>query len=711
MRSWAALLGAALAVCGGCGGDEPLAPTCTVTAPAGAERVDPAAVAVHFDAAGDHADVVRADVARYLGALWGAAPTIAGGRPADAATYALWLSTDDEARALVGEPGPGGYALRRIDDGGRVRIVAWAADEHALAYAAYALLEELGARFFHPREELVPALDGAWLPRALDVTRTPAFATRGLQLHTLHPIETMAELVIPGEENLARAKQLVDWLVKTGHNQLQWYLFEDLDAAAYGPYLDALTAHAHRRGVRLGVIAQLWGGSSLQNAFALVHTEAGWQSELEAQLDVLLDLGFDMIEIALGEFLAADPDRVVEWLDHATALAASRGVELSVINHVGNQPELWVDYQGEQVFFYHLPGFADPRLTNSVHTVFFFDLYRPWAGYGHPDFGLQREFLLGELGERPVRYHPESAYWATADIDVPLFLPSYLYARWLDVTGLYADTMGLEPIEGHVLFSSGHEWGYWLTDYLTARMLWQPEAPFESFLHHAALGFGSCAGEVETGLSELVAAQNEYLFDRRLVGFLSGEDAHDDFGELSGFETTPRRPAFEDVMALAPPELADFEADAVLGLDEASAAFAAVESRLGAVCALPDAALDRWCRELHDGAAIVRLRAQHAAELYRAVIAAARGGDAGVHLGQARGRIDEALGVVARREPFYRGPAERLVGAYKNPTIYDFGYLHQTHELCLWLRQQEQAQTLIETGSPASFVGLRSCVD
>ena len=67
---------------------------------------------------------------------------------------------------------------------------------------------------------------------------------------------------------------------------------------------------------------------------------------------------------------------------------------------------------------------------------------------------------------RRVKYHPESAYWISADVDVPLFLPEFLYSRWLDVHNLVSEARqnGLPPLYGHLMFSSGHEWGYWLTE-------------------------------------------------------------------------------------------------------------------------------------------------------------------------------------------------------------------------------------------------------
>jgi hypothetical protein len=201
--------------------------------------------------------------------------------------------------------------------------------------------------------------------------------------------------------------------------------------------------------------------------------------------------------------------------------------EINVQNHVGNYPNLWVQYKGQTVFYYHLPQFADPRLGQTVHTLFFFDVYRDWATYAHPDFHLQHDYMLKELPTRRVSYFPESAYWISADVDVPLFLPEYLYARWLDIHQLTSEIAqaALPPLHGHLTFSSGHEWNYWLTDYLTAKMLWEPAHPLEYFLSHYAAAYGSCAADIEAALASFVDLQSSYLFDQRLVSYVQGENA------------------------------------------------------------------------------------------------------------------------------------------------------------------------------------------
>jgi hypothetical protein len=109
---------------------------------------------------------------------------------------------------------------------------------------------------------------------------------------------------------------------------------------------------------------------------------------------------------------------------------------------------------------------------------------------------------------------------------------------------------------------------------------------------------------------------------------------------------------------------------------------------------------------------IDRLRAEHTLLLYRAVIDSTRGGNAhGDLLDQAKKLTQDAEAVIARREGEYRFPLPGLVDQYQNPTVYEWGYLHQTHTACFWQRQDIQAETLITDGFPASYSILPSCDD
>jgi hypothetical protein len=681
-------------------------------------RVGPAQVAVHLDAPSDAGmEFVRADLEHYLGRLWGGGAPVAAGVPAFDRPHTIWITSSETARDLVGGAPPGGYTLQLVDHQASRVLVAYGAGAQELSYAAYALLEELGARFFHPMQDLVPDLGAPHLPATLDLRREPAFATRGLHVHLLHPIEYFDALHEPGDANLAEAARLVDWLARTGQNHLQYWIVNHPDPQAFREHCRKVVDYAHTRGLTVGVVVQLWGGSSTQNSYELVSEVEGWQTQLESQLDSLMEVPWDVVEMGLGEFLAGDAASIVQWLDHATAYMAINhpGTQLSVQNHVGDFPELWVDYQGSSEYFYHLPQHCDERLANNVHTVFLFDLYREYAGYGHEDFHLQRQYLLEQLAttDRKMRYIPESGYWVTADVDVPAFLPMYLVARWNDIHGLDAETreLGIRPLDGHVLYSSGHEWGYWMTDYLTARMAWDATAPLEKHLAHVARAFGGCGAEVEQALLRLIELQTKYLFDERLIAYLSGEDLHDDLGYLAGFVTTPRRLAFEEVFAMAELDRAAFEATVVHRLEEAVRELGEVDALLARACRRPDETLGAWCRELVDGAAITRLRLDHSRALYAAVIAAARGADASHGLDEAGAIRERAAVVVQRRAADYRFDAARLVESWENPTAYDFGYLRQAHTLCYWHRQAEQAASAAKGEGAVALGSLPTCLD
>jgi hypothetical protein len=677
---------------------------------------EPSDVALNLERGGDPSlDPVAADLASYLGKMWGGAFTAVDAPPDFSKKLTIWISTSQDARTAAGFTATDGYSIVRLDPPGQTRVLVVANDAKNLAFGAYALLEELGARFFHPLDEIVPALSHPVVPYSMHITRAAAFRTRGLQLHTLHPIEYFHVFNEPSDEHFAEAKRFVDWLVKTGQNYFQWVELATVDWASWQPYAQSIVDYAHSRGVRVGANIQVWGGASLQNNYVLVTDATNWQPQMDAGLDKIMTIGWDTLELALGEFVSADPQEVIDWLNEAVqhVLSAHPNVEVDVQNHVGNYSNLYVQYQGQTVYYYHLPQFADARLGQTVHTLSLFDLYRDWATYAHPDFHFQHDYILQELPTRRVSYFPESAYWISADIDVPLFLPEFLQARWNDIHGLVSDVTkaGLPPLEGHLMFSSGQEWNYWLTDYLTAKMLWEPMQPLSYFIDHYANAFGSCGADIGSAVSSLVDLQNHYLFDERLLPYVQGENATVDEGYLLGYETHPKRVAFETVLAMAPPDRADFVANVVSEVEAYAAAIQPLEDAVAARCRGADASIASFCGELWDGIEIDRLRASQSAALYRSILDLAAGGDGKADLARAQSFTSLAAQVIARREPHYRFPLHDLVDSYPNATAYAFGYLRTAHTLCYWTRQEMQVQALMQDGVPATVSTLPGCTN
>jgi hypothetical protein len=675
-------------------------------------------VGVYLDSSDPMLAPVRADLASYLGTMWGGGVGVAASAPDGSKRASVWISSSAAAATALGTTIDRGYAIKRTDAGGRTTLLVYAPDAVDLAYGAYALLEELGARFFHPKQELVPALGAPRLPHAIDVWRRPMTETRGLQPHTLHPIDYLPVFMEPSDANLADAKRFVDWLVKTGQNYVQWPLLSTVDWNTWKPYAASMLAYAHARGVSVGAVPQVWGGASLQNNFVLVSDAGSWASEMRTGLDKLMELPWDRIVLALGEFTSTGPQAIVDWLDFATEYLTSKNpaLKVDVQNHVGNYPQLWVPYDGQTYFYYHLPGFCDARLGQSVHTLSFFDLYRDWATYAHPNFHLQHAYLLDELAAgRRAGYFPESAYWISADIDVPAFLPEFIYARWLDIHTLSQEIADqrLPALDHHVSFMSGHEWGYWLTDYLVAKMLWQPDAPLDTFLRSYSSAFGNCAADIDAALSSTIDLQTRYLFDQRLLPYVQGENETVDLGYIAGLETHPKRIEFEQLLPMTEAQRSAFETSVVGGLDAYAAQSQPLEDAVAARCRGSDATIAPWCDELQDGISIVRLRAQHTATLYRSILAYARGqaGDAASLLSQAQQITSQAGAVVARRESQYRFDLERDTGQYQNPTIYGFGYLRPAHTLCYYTRREAQVSFILQNGVASTLAGLPSCAN
>lgn len=64
------------------------------------------------------------------------------------------------------------------------------------------------------------------------------------------------------------------------------------------------------------------------------------------------------------------------------------------------------------------------------------------------------------------------------DVDVPLFLPIYGQRRQHDLRRMAVrEIREAFRIDGQVNFDSGWEWGYWLSDVVTARASWDPLLP------------------------------------------------------------------------------------------------------------------------------------------------------------------------------------------------------------------------------------------
>ncbi len=585
-------------------------------------------------------------------------------------------------------------------DGAGTRLVVQGGAPLGKQYGLWHALEALGYRFVHPWHTKVPEVFAAAPAEALGQELAPEVdQRRGLHLHTLHPTESLYDFWLPGEANLEGAWRTVDFVVKQRGNYLQWCALDDIMgppalADAWRAHTRQVTDFAHARGLRTGVALQLFGQSNLQNAFDLIDDATGADvvPEMERRLHLLLDeTGFDALNLSFGEFFGAEPARFVAEVDSAYAAMqrVQPGVEVMATIHVGNYEDLRVTYLGERQLYYFLVRYVNPAIVPWVHTTMYFNLYDD-AGlaYLHEEFDEHRAYLEGRLrAGQPAGYFPESAYWVAFDINIPTFTPVYLRSRHTDLARLAQ----AGRLRDHVLFSSGWEWGYWLTDALTLRMTYARPAAWSDAVVEWFRAWGAAGATAGSLVTRLGEAQHRALIVERLAAWVASRDQLIDAGDRLGIFSQPDRLEFREIAELSPAAREAFEGTVVarLGVHAAELAVLAAEAE-----ALP--VEDKVLAELRDGVVVTALRVRFIHALTSAAVAHGEGGDGAAWLGEADDALEAAKRVVARRRGALWDPDPKpILRNTPNPTFYQYGYLREADSLCFWVRERAQARQLV----------------
>jgi hypothetical protein len=642
--------------------------------------------------------------------------------------------TDDEAFVLQSEVTPGGTRLMAVGAPGQSR---------AAAYGAYALLEEVGFAFLHPLSPWhAPALRLPALP--LHRAEAPRWKTRTIHLHTQHPLE-LTELLQgwgPGgvldaagwAAQLPEWDRYLEWLLANRQNGVEWFLLwaDSWSTFADGPErflrLSILVQHAHAFGLAAGLDVPIVFGQ--QHAFRLLRNqqasnEPAELAELRGRVDQVLDAGFDFLgtESGTSEFTAPDPQRMLDWMNAVTDEAAVQGhhpVYIKAHASAGQQATGFVDpTDGGVLNFNFLPHYADARLGVLPHTVQPYGLDDPAPVYGNTDFGYLEDFLRMETGRRPVLWYPESAYWVSVDVDVPLFLPLYAERRLADLRRLAADedanrmAVPGARMSGQLLFSSGWEWGYWLNDVVAARGAWQPSVgqsdaqAWATALAPVVRPFGPQAAAVATWLHDVASAEHALLIfgevngvrpqtiaQRNGYGYLVAWDTWDDIAKTTGLMpfTQPDKLGLVDMrnpLHGGPGYTA--EVDPLLAAMQSQ--FADLAARGEVLRASVPAESTALFDELADAMQVTALRARQVHGLYQYVDGYWSLNQAPrlAALADARAALDAAQLLVTRREAHFRVPLDRITGWRDNPTAYPFTYLWMAHTLYGWWRDEGKA--------------------
>lgn len=579
-----------------------------------------------------------------------------------------------------------------------------AGDVLGAQYGLTHLLELWGYRFFHPfaahKPTTLAPLDG---DPALVVRHTPEIARRGLHLHTLHPIEGLEAFWIPGARSEQRAARILDWAVKGRANHIQWVGLDDITdsavtAEAWQAHTRAVVALAHAQGLTTGMGVQLFGASNLQNAFDLVDgspDEIALQQMMQERLALVTGVGLDELNLSFGEFFNADPEAFLAAVDLSYGIARSQDPDLtmSTVVHVGDGENQRVTYQGEEMIYYLLAQHADPEITPWVHTTMYYNLFEDAGGaYHHDEFDAHRELLLQRIRDgEPVGYFPETAYWVAFDDSVPMYLPTYVRSRGLDLTRIREETAGTAGLQEHVLFSTGWEWGYWQNDYTALRLSWRLR-PWEAEIAALYAPWGEDGDALGAIVAEVAELQAGALIGQRLTPYLAGRDVAMEAGFALDVVAQPDRLTFDELGMLPDISRAAFAADVLVPLG----AYAdALDARGDRARALADAhPTDPWFDEMADAIQITHLRARYAYALWSATLAHAEGDDPSDDLALADAVRSSAAEKVADRHGALWDPdaARMTTGDWPNPTIYQYGYLHHADTLCYWEREWIEAR-------------------
>ncbi|MCS6797236.1 MAG: hypothetical protein NZ898_01680 [Myxococcota bacterium] len=581
-----------------------------------------------------------------------------------------------------------------------------------IQYGLADALERLGVRFAHPERAYVPARWSrpALAPEEQGRLVEPWMSFRGMQLHTLHPIDAYFDFLEPGEENLARAKATLDWVLANRGNFVQWVALDVVQRSPerYEPWAEhtrRIVEYAHRRGLRVGLVIQIFGHSNLQRAWDLVDGEPPPPDALPALVRPRLEtivpgLQLDVISLDFGEFFAAEPETFVAAIRavYDTLVALDPDIEVNAKLHVGNYDETRVEWMGERIFYYFLAAETGRPIVPWIHTVMYYNLFEDAGGaYLHDDFSEHRELLFRLLREgRRVAYYPESAYWVAFDISVPTYLPVYLRSRWLDVHEIArrAEADGHPALDEHAIFSSGWEWGYWQNDVAALRLGWQRVPQWEQLPAWMYAPMGEVGARLAQAIVSLGEAQRDALIGQRLAAYLAGRDVAIDVGETMGIVAQPLRPSLQTIATADAARLADFRARVLEPLDGFAARCEALASEVASLQAEDDS-VTPWLEEMRDGFEVTALRARFAHRLWSAAAERDRA-RAESALAEAVSLRDRAHAVVQRRHAaLHARDGMRLLARRRNATLYPYGYLRMAHELCYWDRELVEARNAI----------------
>lgn len=563
----------------------------------------------------------------------------------------------------------------------------------------YGLLQEvLNFNFYHPRQTQFPDLKTWPLNEALTYSSNPRFNKMGFHLHTQHPIELTEALLdenYPNGENVIR--EYIDWLARNRQNYMEFCLLESINRETWPAYAAKWVKYMKERGVIPGLDLSLH--MKQQYAFKLYRNIPKSFKSKETQIlerfNQLTQAGWEYwnVEFSETEFTSGNAEEKARLRRYVHELMFKKNIHLTGREHVV-KPEKMVG--GGQTASISKEDTLDAHRGTMIHTVMFYTLNDTLAPvYGNDNLLHMREMLHREMQHRETWYYPESAYWVTFDASIPMFLTPYLNGRLEDI--LFCQKTG---VEGHLTFTSGWEWGYWLIDWSIANWSWQsfindqevqayPEQYFDKIIS------SSTAKEY---FSNVVSLQHQEIKVNNLMQYLTAMTVTDEmpFGQNLPFHPKPSHD-YSQIRNKISLEIVDSLKDnAIPALKNFSEQYKIYRKQLKA-----EDLKNPILKEIIEGLDIVAKRAEHRVatmsyllEYRKATIAKDKKAKKSAfrYLEEAAQIRKDALKIVRSREQNYRYPLEELAYEKEDHTSYQFGYLYPAHDLHFWVREESQAK-------------------
>ena len=568
----------------------------------------------------------------------------------------------------------------------------------------YGLLQEqLGFHFYHPKKTIIPELNNWPLTENFNWKARAKFDKMGFHLHTMHPIE-LTEALLDAESDNGKKdiKEYIDWLARNQQNYFEFNLLESINRKKWIDYIKGITDYSKSRGIQIGIDISL--NMIQQKAFTLYKnfpfSLRSKKEQIERNIEYLSKANFDYysVEFSSTEFTPGNRTKRKKLQLYVAELLKSKNAKLLGRDHVVQKDRMLTGKKQTDLELTEEEKLLDKERGLLVHTVMFYSLSDEKAPvYGNKNLKHMLEVFNKESKKRETWYYPESAYWITFDNSVPMTLLPYLSARLSDINLM--DSLGAI---GHVTFSSGWEWGYWLTDWSIARWCWEHQFN-ETTLKNEALQYASLVIQddaVSTQLNKLLDLQQVYIKDKELIRYLSPLTFSDELPRnIINIQLQPRpiyTNQYIEKRAL-PYQLDTICKNAINGLNEFSAASDNVLMLMdSSISKMENENAKNISQELYNGLLMSSYRAKHKSQTLSYLVEKREAGikklkltDYG-RIDQASKIRDQALITVKNQEKYYRFPLNSLSEKYRSHTAYNFGYLYTVGNLHYWRREEEQ---------------------